>query len=366
MTIYTPYFYIIQDTRNGMYYAGAKWAQDTTPENFMKENGYTTSSEIINSIIDEYGLNNFIVRKIRCFMTSKEAYDYETRFLQKVNARNHPKFYNNHNNEGGYKGLIYVLGEGGISKGIPHEEFIKNRNQYKHINESFISAKDVNGNYCRVLKSDPRWKSGELSGVNKGVKCPDKTREAASRKWKGFPKTLEQRQKASESIKKLKWFYNEKTGKIVRFEPGKEPNDFILVSGPHKRLTPEQIDEIKKQHKTNVILRRTSGEQTEARSKAQLNRYLDNPLLGVSEEDLAFIRQVLIEYKRKPEVPKKNSVGRNLSYERSFANVYSEKFCVSHHRVFSVVSGKKNRILKVLSEEPEFQNICKEIIISSS
>jgi len=99
MAIYTPYFYIIQDKRNGMYYAGAKWVQ-ANPNNFMKLGGYLTSSETIKSLIEQYGLSAFAVRKIRVFDTAEQAQDYETRFLRKVNARKHPKFYNGHNNDG--------------------------------------------------------------------------------------------------------------------------------------------------------------------------------------------------------------------------------------------------------------------------
>lgn len=100
MSIYTPYFYIIQDVRNGMYYAGAKWAKGANPDNFMVEGGYETSSETIKELIRQHGLNNFIVHKIKTFETGSEAYRYETRFLEKVNARNNLRFYNLHNNDG--------------------------------------------------------------------------------------------------------------------------------------------------------------------------------------------------------------------------------------------------------------------------
>jgi hypothetical protein len=100
MAIYQPYFYIIQDIRNGMYYAGSKWAQDANPNTFMTDGGYPTSSETIKELIRQYGLGNFIIRKLRIFDTAARAQDYETRFLQKVDARRHPKFYNGHNNDG--------------------------------------------------------------------------------------------------------------------------------------------------------------------------------------------------------------------------------------------------------------------------
>jgi hypothetical protein len=98
--IYQPYFYIIEDTRNGVYYAGSKYGKDANPTTFMIEDGYETSSETIKELIREYGLDNFIIRKIRTFQSGDEAYNYETRFLQKVDARNHPRFYNGHNNDG--------------------------------------------------------------------------------------------------------------------------------------------------------------------------------------------------------------------------------------------------------------------------
>lgn len=100
MYIYQPYFYIIQDTRNGMYYAGVKWGKDADPSNLLKKNGYITSSKKINSLIETHGLDTFIIRKIRVFATKQDAQSYETRFLRKVDARNHPRFYNGHNNEG--------------------------------------------------------------------------------------------------------------------------------------------------------------------------------------------------------------------------------------------------------------------------
>jgi hypothetical protein len=99
MVIYQPYFYIIQDIRCDMYYAGAKWARGCHPGQLLKEDGYLTSSETIKELIEQYGLNIFIIRKIRTFETGYEAYDYETRFLVKVDAKNNPKFYNKHNND---------------------------------------------------------------------------------------------------------------------------------------------------------------------------------------------------------------------------------------------------------------------------
>lgn len=96
---YQPYFYIIQDDRTGIYYAGVKWGKNSTPHRLMVEGGYMTSSKVIHQIVRMYGIDVFTVRKIRVFDTARKARDYETRFLRKVGARNNPMFYNSHNND---------------------------------------------------------------------------------------------------------------------------------------------------------------------------------------------------------------------------------------------------------------------------
>lgn len=95
----TPFFYVIENTLNGMLYAGSKWGNGADPSTFMLKNGYQTSSGTIKSIIKNFGLNIFKIRKIRIFNAPIEAYNYETKFLKKVNARNNPRFYNGCNNE---------------------------------------------------------------------------------------------------------------------------------------------------------------------------------------------------------------------------------------------------------------------------
>ena len=100
MSIYQPYFYIIQEVSTGMYYAGAKWCKNANPDNFMIEGGYITSSKIVKRNISQNGLESFIICKIKTFSDSKSTYEYETKFLQKIDARNNPKFYNAHNNDG--------------------------------------------------------------------------------------------------------------------------------------------------------------------------------------------------------------------------------------------------------------------------
>lgn len=99
MTERIPYFYIIQDVRNSMYYVGSKFGRGANPANFLTEGGYTTSSKIINAIIKEIGIDVFIVRRLKAFDTPEQAYQYETKFLKRVNAKSNKAFYNQHNND---------------------------------------------------------------------------------------------------------------------------------------------------------------------------------------------------------------------------------------------------------------------------
>ena len=149
MAIYQPYFYVIQDKRNGMYYAGAKWAQDANPATLMTEGGYTTSSETIKELISQYGLSNFVIRKIRTFDTPEDTQNYETRFLQKVDARRHPKFYNGHNNDGAMdpiKMKIVMMEIYGVDNAFKSEEIkskIRNRNLELYGVEHTLQSKTI-------------------------------------------------------------------------------------------------------------------------------------------------------------------------------------------------------------------------------
>ena len=131
MSIYQPYFYIIQDVRNGMYYAGAKWGKDADPRNFMKPFGYTTSSDIVNYIIETSGFGTFITKRLKLFQTASEVKNYETKFLKKVNARKNPSFYNARNNDGAmdaHKMEILMLQKYGVSIPLQNYEIKKRYN----------------------------------------------------------------------------------------------------------------------------------------------------------------------------------------------------------------------------------------------
>ena len=170
MSIYQPYFYVIQDVRNGMYYAGAKWAKwakDADQKELLKEGGYKTSSKIINSSIEEFGLETFIIRKIKVFETSSEAHNYETKFLKKVNAKNNSKFYNKHNNDG-YTNPEHMKKYMMETYGVEHNTKLKStiEKRIKTINEKF-------GNFSNMMKETRgNQKSFDSCMKNNGVSNP--------------------------------------------------------------------------------------------------------------------------------------------------------------------------------------------------
>jgi len=66
----------------------------------MTKYGYQTSSEYVEELIDQDGLDSFRVLCIRHFATPKEVTEYEKKFLTKIDARNHPRYINKSNGHG--------------------------------------------------------------------------------------------------------------------------------------------------------------------------------------------------------------------------------------------------------------------------
>jgi hypothetical protein len=82
-----------------MLYTGSKWAKGCHPDTFMVEGGYTTSSKIVNDLIEKDGLESFnkilVMTEPECYMS---VYDYETIFLQTNDIANNDNWLNGHNN----------------------------------------------------------------------------------------------------------------------------------------------------------------------------------------------------------------------------------------------------------------------------
>ena len=135
---YTPYFYIIQHIPTKMLYAGCRYSKAKTkysvngchPEEFMKEDGYCTSSKIIKSIISEYSINSFrVVQIIKETELSETVLSYETKFLQLNHIKNNDMWYNMHNNDNKWYDPEYVksimLDRYGVENAFSAQEIIE-------------------------------------------------------------------------------------------------------------------------------------------------------------------------------------------------------------------------------------------------
>ena len=171
MFIYQPYFYIIQDTRNGIYYAGSKFGKDADPSMLLIKNGYLTSSKIINHIIENFGILTFEIKKIRCFGTAEAAYEYETKFLKKVDARKNTRFYNSHNNDGymnAYKTKEYIFIKYGVENIFESKEIqekIRKTNIERYGFESILQSPEFREKF--------RYSCLEKYGVENPMQSPE-------------------------------------------------------------------------------------------------------------------------------------------------------------------------------------------------
>ena len=181
-----PFFYIIQHIPTWKYYAGFKYSQKdnlTDSSIFMTEAGYQTSSDIIAEIIQKEGLAAFKIRKIRHFQTKEEANDYEIRFLNRVNARVNPSWYNQTN--GGNVGIIQHSSESRlkISKaniGRKHSPETKAKISKANSNITDLTrkkmsdaAKNISKEHRRKLKESRHGKRWHTNGVTRTFCKPD-------------------------------------------------------------------------------------------------------------------------------------------------------------------------------------------------
>jgi len=104
MTIYShgyiPYTYYIKWTRTGVWYYGVEYASVTKTAN--PNNLWTTYFTSSNAVAEYRRLNGEpdIIKVTKTFYNQEEALLWETRFLQKVNARHHTLSLNGHNSDG--------------------------------------------------------------------------------------------------------------------------------------------------------------------------------------------------------------------------------------------------------------------------
>lgn len=101
-SIYTPFTYCITFLLTGQRYYGSKYANNKKEIAHPSQlwTTYFTSSETINSLIEEHGVDSFTFEIRKIFKTKEETVSWESKFLTKINAAQSPNWLNVSNGNG--------------------------------------------------------------------------------------------------------------------------------------------------------------------------------------------------------------------------------------------------------------------------
>lgn len=170
--IYTPYFYIIQHKITKIMYAGSRWAKGCHPDEFMKPDGYQTSSNTINDIIKEEGLGIFDILRIDTHCDGISPFEYESIFLQCVDCAKSDDWYNKHNNSGMAFGTEQYHKQLQKKYGVCHNSKIPSVKQSKIDNSKLKYGVD-NISQSQEIKDKKIVTSLENWGVENASRCPE-------------------------------------------------------------------------------------------------------------------------------------------------------------------------------------------------
>jgi hypothetical protein len=190
LTVNHPFFYIIQHTPSGKYYAGYCSKQShCNSTKFMTEMGYQTSSKGVKTIILNETISSFSIIRIRHFSYPNEAMVYERLFLLKVKARSNPIFINKSNGAKDFR-----------HDGCNHTEETKRKISLSLTGRSLSKItreKMKQANLGKIVSDETKMKMKKSQQNRKPIS--DETRHKLSMAKKGKPLTEEHRKKMSES-----------------------------------------------------------------------------------------------------------------------------------------------------------------------
>ena len=191
MIIYSIYRFVNQI--NGKCYVG--FTQDIK-KRYDNHKAYSKIKDTpFYKAIRKYGWDNFD------FEILYQSFDKE-HCLNEMES-----FFIRENNSYGHTGYNLTFGGEGGSR--PMSEYVKKKVSKRM--KGKISVKDVHGNFYQVSRDDPRYLSGELVGVNKGIKPSKETLTKLSEARKGNKNRLGI--KHSEEMKKI---ISERTSKALK------------------------------------------------------------------------------------------------------------------------------------------------------
>lgn len=164
------YFYKTTNNINGKYYYGMHSTNNL-------DDGYKGSGVLLREAFNKYGKDNFTTEILKFFDTREELSEYERLFIDDKLIGDD---------------MCYNIGLGGIGG------FLSNKT---------IPVYDKEGNIIGVSNDDPRFLSGELVSILKGVPKDDKTREILSKSVKEYFNTEEglKRRKQIEKERAIYW-----------------------------------------------------------------------------------------------------------------------------------------------------------------
>jgi hypothetical protein len=103
---YQPHTYLIRFIPTGQLYYGCSYANTRykIAHPLLLWKTYFTSSETVEKLIQEHGVNSFEVVSTKIHKDKETTLLWEHRFLTRVDAKNNPKFLNQHNGAKDFKG----------------------------------------------------------------------------------------------------------------------------------------------------------------------------------------------------------------------------------------------------------------------
>ena len=244
-----PYFYIIEHIPTGKKYAGSRWMKNCHPSEFMKLDGYTTSSSYVNDIIKTEGIGAFNILEV---IPMDNPYEYETRFLQENSCASSECWINLHNNDnvpppyGSVEFKDIMMKKYGVTHNtyIPEvreqmtkkqKEFIKNNPDKVIARAKKIAISKINNGTTGKGTKRPHYTN---NGVTGSWVRNEKHREAISNRQKENSHFIsdnpmndpEKRKLVSLSKIGKKKYINRQTNETKMYFPGNEPDGFILAA----------------------------------------------------------------------------------------------------------------------------------------
>jgi len=117
----------------------------------------------------KYGIENFTKEILKFFDTSKEAFEYEAEVVNEDLIKDNNCYNIKQGGEGWQTiGLVSVKDINGNCFDISKDDPRYLSGEFTGVTKGFVTVKDINGNYFNVSINDERLKNNELVGTTKG------------------------------------------------------------------------------------------------------------------------------------------------------------------------------------------------------